>query len=133
MKVLISIIFNALILLALEFLLWGNLDLWLESWIIVKWWWKTYIIGWIILWLINVIIKPILKILTLPFFFLSLFMSFVVNFIILCLFDRIVNNILMIEWVSYEFNWWIFSINFVIAVAIFTILNTLYSLLFFKK
>ncbi|MDR3150682.1 MAG: phage holin family protein [Candidatus Peribacteria bacterium] len=41
--------------------------------------------------------KPILKILTLPFFFLSLFMSFVVNFIILCLFDRIVNNILMIE------------------------------------
>jgi putative membrane protein len=130
-KIFVSIIFNALILYAITFLLWENVDKWIEAWVIVSGWWKTYIIWWFILWVINVIIRPILKILSLPLFFVFLWLvSFVINGVIIWLLDYILNNILMIDWVSYEIKW---VINFIIAVAIFTILNTLYSLLFSKK
>jgi len=79
----------------------------------------------------NVTIRPILKILSLPFFLLFFgLVVFVINGIILKLFDYIINNLLVIPWVSYTINW---NINFVIAVAIFTILNMLYSLLFSKS
>jgi hypothetical protein len=40
------------------------------------------------------------------------------------------NDILIIPGISYTIQGWV---NFVIAVAIFTVLNTLYGLLIFKK
>ena len=127
MKIIFSILINALILFSMTFLL--NTSL--ETWIIVAWWLKTYIIWWIILWLINITIKPILKLVTLPLFFLFFWLVvFIINWIILMLFDFIINNLLIIQWVSYTINW---NINLVIAVAIFTILNMFYSLLFSKR
>jgi putative membrane protein len=131
MKVLFSILFNALTLFILAFLLWKSADGTLPAWIEVVGWFKTYVIWWIILGFINMIIKPILKILTLPLFFVFLWLiSFIINGIVLWLFNSIFENVLMINSVSYEIHW---TINFIIAVAIFTILNTLYSLLFSKK
>lgn len=131
MKILLSIMINALILFIIAYLLAWNPDKWTEAWVIVTWWWGTYLLLWIILWLINVIIKPILRILSLPFFFLFFWLTvFITNAIILKLFGYIINDILVIPWMSYKIVWWI---NFVIAVAIFTMLNMIYSLLFFKK
>jgi len=92
---------------------------------------KTYITGGIILGIINATIRPVIKILSLPLFFIFFgLVSFVINGIVLFIFTFIVNNLLLINGVGYEING---LINFVIAVAIFTVLNTLYSLLFFKK
>ena len=131
MRILISILFNALILFLMTYLLSANPDKWIEAWIVVAGWIKTYLIWWIILWIINVTIKPILKILSIPLFFVFLWLvAFIINGVILWLFDYIFNKILMVPWISYTINWWV---NFIIAVAIFTILNMVYSILFSKK
>lgn len=131
MKILFSIIVNASILFIITFLLKWNPDKWIEAWVIVTWWVSVYLLWGMILWLINSIVKPILKILSLPFFFLFFWLTvFIVNAIILKLFGYIINDVLIIDWMSYRIVWWI---NFVIAVAIFTVLNIIYSLLFFKK
>lgn len=131
MKILLSIIFNALILYLLAYFLSENPSLWVETWIIVEWWALTYVIGWAILWIINVVIRPILKILSIPFFFIFLWLVVLfINAIILWLFDYIFNQILIVPGISYEINW---AVNFVIAVAIFTILNMFYTILFNKK
>lgn len=131
MKIFLSILFNALILYVLAYFLWPNVELWVDSWIIVEWWLKTYIIWWAILWIINVTIKPILKIMSLPLFFIFLWLVVLfINWVILWLLDYILNEILIIPGVSYDINW---GINFIIAVAIFTILNIFYTLLFNKK
>lgn len=139
MKILISIIINAFILYAITYLLGPNADKSLEAGIIL---WcndcsynsfdaiKTYIIGGIILGWINITIRPILKILSLPLFFIFFgFVSFFINALLLFIFTSII-NFLWISGVWYEING---VGNFAIAVAIFTVLNTLYSLLFFKK
>ncbi len=131
MKILFSIIINAFILFAMTYLLWENPEKWIEAGIIVEWWLKTYLIWWIILWLINVTIRPILKILSIPLFFVFFWLVvFIINAIVLKIFDYVVNDILIIEWVSYTINW---IINFIIAVAIFTVLNMVYSVIFSKK
>lgn len=79
----------------------------------------------------NITIRPILKLLSLPFFLLFFGLTlFIVNGVILKLFGYIMNDVLIIPGISYVIEGWG---NFVIAVAIFTILNTLYGLLFFKK
>ncbi len=140
MKILLSILLNACILYIITYLLWPNSDQSIQAWIIL---WcndcaynsmdaiKTYIVWWIILGIINATIRPILKILSLPLFFIFFgLVSFVINGMVLFIFTFIVNNLLLIEGVGYEING---LINFVIAVAIFTVLNTLYSLLFFKR
>lgn len=139
MKILISIIINAAILYIITHLLWPNSDrsieagiiLWCDCWYTSLWAMKTYLTWWIILWVINVTVRPILKILSLPLFFIFLgLVSFFINGIILYLFTYILNDVLVISGVWYEING---LINFIIAVAIFTVLNTLYALLFFKK
>ncbi len=140
MKILISIIINGFTLFAITYLLWENKLMEVWAWVIL---WcldcsytsleaiKTYLIGWIILWIINVTIKPILKILSLPLFFIFFgFIVFLTNAIVLKLFTYIINEVLIIPWVWYNIDWWV---NFIIAVAIFTVLNMVYSILFFKK
>ena len=129
MKIFFSIILNASILYIITILL-NTVDH-PDSIVIWELWWQTYLIAWVILWVLNITVKPVLKILWLP---LSIFFHWlvvlIINGIILWLFEKIINNILLIEWIAYKINdWW----NFVIAVAIFTFLNMLYSLLFNKK
>lgn len=136
MKILISIIFNSFLLYLLAYLLWPNSTWTLPAWISVVWWFKTYLIWWLIIWLINITIKPILKLFSIPLYFVFFgLVSFVINWIILVLFDYIINDILIIPWISYSITWeWIdWWINYIIVVAIFTFLNMIYSLLIFKK
>lgn len=127
MKILFSIIFNAIILYLLAYFMAWNWRV--EAWIIVEWWWKTYLIWWIILWILNFTIKPILKIISLPFYLLTFWLFWlIINWVILKSLDYIINNILKMDQVHYIIAWnWI---NFVIAVAIFTFLNMFYSLIF---
>lgn len=140
MRILFSIFINAFILYAITYLLGANPEKSIEAGILL---WcdtcgytsfealKTYIIGGLILGWINVTIRPLLKILALPLYLVFFgFVSFVVNALILKLFTFIINDILLIPWVGYTINGWV---NFAVAVAIFTILNMVYSLLFFKK
>ena len=140
MRILFSIIINAGILYAITYLLAANPSQWIADWVILGcgdcWYssieaWKTYLIGWIIIWLMNVTIRPLLKILSLPLYLIFFsFVGFLVNGIVLWLFDYIVNNLIQMPGISYTING---TINFVIAVAIFTILNMFYSLLFSKR
>lgn len=129
MKILISIILNAGILFALSWFFSPNAAAGLGAGIIVKGGITTYLAGWVILWLLNVTVRPILKLLSLPLFFISWIVSLVINGIVLYLLDYILNTVLQIPEVSYEFAG---TINFIIAVAIFTILNMFYTLIFNK-
>jgi putative membrane protein len=140
MKILFSILINASILYIITYLLWANEAQWIANGVTLWCWecsysspsaWITYVIWWIILWIMNITIRPLLKILSLPFYliFFSL-VGFVVNAVILKLFDYIVNDLLIIPNVWYTINW---TLNFIIAVAIFTFLNMFYSLIFSKK
>ena len=139
MKILISILINGAILYAMTYFLGPNADKSLQAGIILGCdcsytsiaALKTYAIWGIILGLMNITIRPVLKLLSLPLFFVFLgFVSFLVNGIVLYLFTYIINDMLIISGVWYQING---SVNFAIAVAIFTVLNTLYSLLFFKR
>ncbi len=140
MKILISILINSLILFAIAYFLWENSIKWLETWIQLGCWEcmynsipaiKIYLLWWIVLGLINLIVRPVLQILSIPLFFIFFpVVVFVINWIVLFLLDYILTDLLIIEWIWYHINW---KIEFVIAVVIFTILNTIYSLLFFKK
>lgn len=140
MKILFSIIYNALILYAMTYLLWPSLDGQVAAGIQLGCWecsynsfdaWKTYLIGWIILWVMNITVRPILKVLSLPLFFVFFgLVVFITNAVLLKLFDYIVNQVLIIPGVSYTILGWQ---NFIIAVAIFTVLNMVYSILFSKK
>jgi putative membrane protein len=139
MRIIFSIFMNALILLLVAYLLGANPSLWLTAWVHLACScsyfsleaWKTYLIGGILLGLMNYTIRPVLKILTLPFFFLFFGLTFlIVNAVILKLLSFILNDILQIPWVGYSIEGWV---NFVIAVAIFSLLNMVYGLLLSKK
>jgi len=130
MKILLSIFINALILFIMAYLLWENSVVWLEQWISVAWWITTYLTWWIILWIINITIKPILKLLSIPLFFVFFWLVvFIINGAVLKILDYIMLDILAIPWVSYNIIW---TVNFIIAVAIFTILNMLFNIFWFK-
>ena len=133
MKLIFSILINALILWALAYFLSGN-EL-IDSGIILPeaiWdQYKTFIVWGFLLWIINITIRPILNILSLPFYLIFFgLVVFLVNGVILKLLTYIMSVILIIPWLKLEFAT---TIDFVIAVAIFTILNMVYSLLFFKR
>lgn len=133
MKLIFSIIINAIILYVLWFFMSGNETV--APWIIISpMWidmWKTLLLWGVILWIMNITIKPILNILSLPFYLLFFgLVAFVVNGIILKLFTYIVNVLLVIPDIEYRIP---NTFDFIIAVAIFTILNMVYSILFFKR
>ncbi len=128
MKILFWIFLNSSILYLIQFLL--NTTDYPDA-VVFSGWWKVFLLGWIILWLLNYTIKPLLKLLGFPFMILTGWLfSLVINSIILWLLQEAINSILMLWDITYKINWWV---NFIIAVAIFTILNILYSLLFNKK
>ncbi len=128
MKILFWIFLNSSILYLIQFLL--NTTDYPDA-VVFSGWWKVFLLGWIILWLLNYTIKPLLKLLGFPFMILTGWLfSLVINSIILWLLQEAINSILMLWDITYKINLWV---NFIIAVAIFTILNILYSLLFNKK
>ncbi|PIE85480.1 hypothetical protein CSA08_01840 [Candidatus Gracilibacteria bacterium] len=130
MKILFSIIINALILFMLTYMLAANPEKGVLDGISMSGGWKTYLLGGIILGVINITIRPILKILSLPLFFVFFgLVTFLVNGIILKLFEYIINDLLKIPGVSYNIDGWI---NFAVATTIFTVLNVVYQM-FFKK
>lgn len=134
MKIIISILLNAVILYVIVVLLWDwQVTLWCWDTCSANsiWAWQTFIVWWLVLWIINITIRPILKILSFPFFILSFWLiSLFINALTLWILTYILNNILQISGIWYTINWWI---NFIIAVFIFTVFNMVYSLLFFKK
>lgn len=130
MKIILSILLNASILFLIWFLL--NNETHPNAVIVTPEWidaWKTYLLWWIILWVLNITIKPILKLISLPLFFIYPIISVFINWILLWLISKTINEVLTMQNMTYQINWWT---NFAIAVAIFTILNILYSLLFNK-
>jgi putative membrane protein len=133
MKLIFCILINAIILYVLWFFMsWNDI---VSPWIIISptWvdMWKTLLLGWLILWVMNITIKPILNILSLPFYLLFFgLVAFVINWIILWWFTYIVNVLLVIPDIEYKIP---NTFDFAIAVAIFTILNMVYSILFFKR
>ena len=139
-SLLFLIFFNACILWLMTFLLWANESAGITNGIVLACVdcsyssieaWKTYLIWGIILWFLNAFVRPVLKILTLPLYFLLLWLvSLLINASVLYLLGFIINDLLAIEGVAYEING---IINFIIAVAIFTFLNTIYTILFSKK
>lgn len=130
MKIIISILLNSFTLYILEYFLSWDLAKWLKPGILVEWWNLAYIFWGIILGLINSTIKPILKVLSLPFFFLFFWISsIIINWVTLWLLEFVLNDFLRIEGISYQINWWF---DFIVAVAIFSILNIIYSLILIK-
>ena len=126
MKIFFSILLNASILFLIAYFLNTDSE---TSAVLVSWGWKTYLFWGFILWLLNVFIKPVLKIIWLPFFFIFPIIWLVINAIILWLLQKAINSALILPDMSYTINWWV---NFIIAVAIFTFLNMVYSILFSK-
>lgn len=130
MRFIFSILLNASILFLIAYFL--NTESYPDA-VIVSWgwnWWQTYILGWVILWFLNLFVRPVLRIIGLPFFFIFPVVSFLINLTILWLLEKVINNFFMLPDMIYHINW---TMNFVIAVAIFTILNMLYAILFSKK
>lgn len=131
MKILFSIILNGSILFAISYFL--NTPSHPDSIVVSPTWvesWKIYLLGWVILWLLNSTVKPLLKILWLTLFFIYPIVLLVINIFILWLLQWIINDLLTINWFSYQINW---ITNYIIAVAIFVIMNMLYGILFSKK
>lgn len=131
MKIFFSILLNASILFIIAFLLNNEthpdavvvLPIWMA-------WWKTYLLWWIVLWLLNTFVRPFLKLLWLPLFFIYPIVSFCINGLLLWLLSKTINDILMLPDMKFIING---VVNFIIAVAIFTLLNMVYSILFSKK
>lgn len=131
MKIFFSILLNASILFIIWFLL--NTDTYPNAVVVLPSWvdaWKTYLLGGVILWLLNTFVRPVLKLLGLPLFFIYPIISLLINACILWLLEKTINNVLSLPNMVFQINGWI---NFIIAVAIFTILNILYAILFSKK
>lgn len=129
-KILISIILNSAILYTLYYFLGESEDKTVQAAIIVEWWAYAFIAGWVILWVLNAIVKPVLNLLALPFFFLFFWVtSLVINWITLWLLEFILNDFLKIPNLSYHIASWF---EFIVTVAIFSILNIIYSLILNK-
>ena len=115
MKIIISILFNALILYAITYFLPG---------VQYSGWLKLFFIWWVVLWMLNFFVRPILKLFWLPFILFTFWLFIlVINGIILFLLQQIIGKLNIAE-VSFALNG---TANFIIAVAIFTIFNTIYN------
>ncbi len=124
MKILISVLANALILFGVAYFL--PYDSVTQTGVVATGGWQLYVAGGIILGLLNVIVRPILKIFGFPFMILTFgLFILVINAIILWLLEKAIHTI-GIDWVSYDING---TAIFAIAVAIFTIFNTIASAL----
>lgn len=118
MKILISVLANAVILLGVAYFL--PYDTTTDTGIVATGGWQLYIAGGIILGLLNVVVRPLLKIIGFPFMLLTFgLFILVINGIILKLLEKAIQAI-GINGVSYEIHG---IVIFAIAVAIFTVFN----------
>lgn len=130
MRIFLSIILNASILFIIWYLL--NNDSHPEAVIITPEWidaWKTYLLWGIVLWFLNAFVRPFLKMLWLPLFFLYPIITVIINALLLWMLSKAINDILALDGMQFQING---ATNFIIAVAIFTILNMVYQALFRK-
>lgn len=124
MKILISVLANAIILFGVQYFL--PYDAATGTGIVATGGWQLYIAGGIILGLLNLLVRPILKIVGFPFMILTLgLFTLVINGIILKLLEKAIQAI-GISGVTYEIQG---IAIFAIAVAIFTLFNTIASVL----
>lgn len=124
MKILISVLANAIILFGVAYFL--PYDAATGTGIVATGGWQLYIAGGIILGLLNLLVRPILKIIGFPFMILTLgLFTLVINGIILKLLEKAIQAI-GINGVTYEIQG---IAIFAIAVAIFTLFNTIASVL----
>jgi len=119
MNILISVLANAAILFGIAYFLPYNIET--DTGIVVTGSWQLYIAGGIILGLLNVIVRPILKLIGFPFMILTFgLFILVINGVILKLLEKAIQAI---------GNFWVYEIHgiaiFAIAVAIFTVFNTI--------
>jgi putative membrane protein len=120
MKILISVVANALILFGIAYFL--PYESWTNTGVVATGGLQLYIAGGIILGLLNVIVRPILKIFGFPFILVTFgLFILVINGIILKLLESTIQT-LGIQGVNYEIHG---IAIFAIAVAIFTIFNTI--------
>lgn len=120
MQILISVLANAAILFGVAYFL--PYDSVTQTGVAATGGWQLYMAGGIILGLLNVIVRPILKVLGFPFLLLTFgLFILVINGIILKLLEKAIQAI-GINGVSYEIHG---IAIFVIAVAIFTVFNTI--------
>lgn len=127
MHIFLSILFNWLILWAISFFIPFNAAT--GVWVMANGWIQLFFIGGIILWVLNFIVRPLLKLIWLPFLLITFWLFIlVINGVILWLLENII-KLLSITWVSFEIKG---VVNFIIAVAIFTVFNTIYNT-FLKK
>lgn len=118
MKIFFSILLNASILYAIAYLI---------PEVVALGGWQLYLIAGVILGVLNTFIKPILKVLGFPFIIITFgLFTLVINGVILLLLQKII-TLLNIAGVSYQIDGWV---NFVIAVVIFSIFNTIYGAFF---
>ena len=91
--------------------------------------WQFYFAGGVVLGVLNGFVRPVLKVLGFPFLIITLGgFILVINAIILALFEKI---LALLHIANASFSFGTFG-NFVIAVVIFTLFNTI-SGVFFKK
>jgi putative membrane protein len=120
MNLLISVLANAAILFGVAYFL--PYDLTTDSGVVATGGWQLYIAGGIILGLLNTVVRPILKIIGFPFMILTFWLFIlVINGIILKFLEKAIQAI-SIHGVTYEIHG---IVNFLIAVAIFTVFNTI--------
>jgi|GEM_PF-1069223 len=130
MKIFFSILLNASILFVIVYLL--NTPAHPDSVLVTPNGfdsWKTYLWGGFVLGLLNFFVRPMLKLFGLPLFFIYPIVALGINAILLLLFEKTMNYILVFPGMTYEING---AINFAIATLIFTVLNVVYSILFSK-
>ncbi|MDD2487320.1 MAG: phage holin family protein [Candidatus Gracilibacteria bacterium] len=115
MKIFVSVLFNALILFFITYFLPD---------VTYSGGWKLFLIGGLVLGVLNFFVRPVLKIFGFPFIILTFgLFILVINGIILYLLELIIKS-LNFQGVNISIPG---ALNFVIAVAIFTIFNTIYN------
>jgi putative membrane protein len=127
MQIFLSILCNGIILWAMSYFL--PLNSVTNTGVLANGGLQLFFIGGIILWVLNFVVRPLLKLIGLPFIFLTFgLFILVINGIILWLLENII-KLLSITNVAFEIRG---VVNFIIAVAIFTVFNTIYNT-FLKK
>ncbi|MDD2916574.1 MAG: phage holin family protein [Candidatus Gracilibacteria bacterium] len=123
MKILVSVLVNACILFGIAYFL--PYDTVSGTGVIATGGWQLYMAGGIVLGLLNLLVRPILNIIGFPFVILTFgLFILVINGIILLLLEKAIQAIGIDG--TYDIKG---AVIFVIAVAIFTLFNTIANVL----
>lgn len=134
MRILFAILANAVILVLLRWLLPYDLNLGgvqaPSLFPLSGGGWKTYLIGGVVLGLVGALLRPVLTLIGLPFRIIAFGLTvLIINGLILMFFTAIM-GLLSFPDAAYDIKG---AGSFLIAVAIFTVFNTLYGAFFKRK